>query len=164
MAVAGVFYVVSSIQGSFEALRSMNTVTHFTHYTVGHAHLGVYGFVAFALFGGMYFVMPRIMDREWPYPKLIAAHFWLAFLGIIIYFVSLTIGGWLQGLAMLDAARPFMDSVALTLPYLKGRSIGGSMMALSHFIFAAHFIVMAFGVGKELEKPALFREAESPAQ
>ena len=164
VAVAGIFYVMSSVQGSFEALRAMNTITHFTHYTVGHAHLGVYGFVAFAFFGGMYFVVPRIMDREWPFPKLIAAHFWLAFLGIIIYFVSLSIGGLLQGFAMLDAARPFMDSVAVTIPWLKGRSLGGSMMALSHFIFAAHFVIMAFGVGKELEKPTYFREVGSPAE
>ena len=97
-------------------------------------------------------------------PRLIAAHFWLAFLGIIIYAVSLSIGGLLQGLAMLDAARPFMDSVAVTLPFLKSRSLGGSMMALSHFVFALHFVIMAFGVGKQLEGPALFREAESPAR
>ena len=125
---AGIMYVASSFQGSFEALRSMNAVTHFTHYTVAHAHLGLYGFVSMAFFGGIYFVMPRVMQREWPYPKLIFWHFWLSGIGILIYFGALTIGGWLQGQAMLDAARPFMESVAVTFRYLQLRTLGGVLM------------------------------------
>src|SRR3546814_9446453 len=68
-------YTLSSVQGSFEALRSINTVTHFTHFTVAHAHLGLYGFFSLVMFGAIYFVMPRVMSWEWPYPKLIALHF-----------------------------------------------------------------------------------------
>ena len=66
--VGGLMYTASSVQGSFEALRSMNAVTHFTSRTttVGHAHLGLYGFVSFVFFGAMCFVMPRITAREWP--------------------------------------------------------------------------------------------------
>lgn len=156
--VGGLMYTASSLQGSFEALRSMNAVTHFTHYTVAHAHLGLYGFVSLVFFGAMYFVMPRITAREWPYPWLIAAHFWLVIGGFAVYFVSLTIGGWLQGLAMLDAARPFMDSVAVTLPYLKGRSLGGAFMVLGHLAFAAHFVALALGLGPKRHQPALFRQ------
>ena len=155
--VGGLMYTASSVQGSFEALRSMNAVTHFTHYTVAHAHLGLYGFVSFVFFGAMYFVMPRITAREWPYPWLISAHFWLVSAGIALYFVSLTVGGWLQGQAMLDAARPFMDSVAVTLPYLRGRSVGGGLMVLGHIVFAAHFLALALGFGPERDQPALFR-------
>ena len=51
MMFGGLMYLASSMQGSFEALRSVNAVTHFTHYTVGHAHLGAYGFVTMVLFG-----------------------------------------------------------------------------------------------------------------
>ncbi len=156
--VGGLMYTASSIQGSFEALRSVNAVTHFTHYTVAHAHLGLYGFVSFVFFGAMYFVMPRITAREWPYPWLITAHFWLVGLGFALYFCSLTLGGWLQGLAMLDETRPFMDSVAATLPYLRGRSIGGGAMVLGHLAFAAHFIAMALGYGPQRDQPALFRQ------
>ncbi|HQU90614.1 MAG TPA: cbb3-type cytochrome c oxidase subunit I, partial [Denitromonas sp.] len=140
MCLGGLMYTASSVQGSFEALRSMNAITHFTHYTVAHAHLGLYGFVSLVFFGAMYFVIPRITGRDWPWPRMISAHFWLASIGIAIYFVSLTIGGWLQGRAMLDESRGFMESVLLTLPYLKARSVGGAMMALGHVIFAAHFI------------------------
>lgn len=153
--VGGLMYTASSIQGSFEALRSMNAVTHFTHYTVGHAHLGLYGFVSFVFFGAMYFVLPRVTAREWPYPRLISAHFWLAFIGIAIYFLSLTVGGWLQGLAMLDAKQPFMASVALTLPYLRGRSVGGGLMVLSHLVFAWHFISLVLQRGPQRQGAAV---------
>lgn len=147
--VGGLMYTASSVQGSFEALRSMNVVTHFTHYTVAHAHLGLYGFVSLVFFGSIYFVMPRITSREWPYPKLISVHFWLATIGLAIYFLSLTIGGWLQGQAMLDAKQPFMASVALTLPYLKGRSVGGALMVVSHLVFAWHFACIVLNRGPE---------------
>jgi cytochrome c oxidase cbb3-type subunit 1 len=156
IAFGGLMYLASSLQGSFEALRSMNTVVHFTHYTVAHAHLGLYAFVAMVFFGAMYFVMPRVMEREWPYPSLIPWHFWLCAVGVGIYFVALTWGGWLQGLAMLDAARPFMDSVTLTLPFLKWRSIGGLAMTLGHLVFATHFLMMVLKLGPMRHAPAVF--------
>lgn len=153
--VGGLMYTASSVQGSLEALRSVNVVTHFTHYTVAHAHLGLYGFVSMVFFGAMYFVMPRITAREWPFPWLISLHFWLVSVGLAVYFTSLTIGGWLQGVTMLDAAKPFMDSVAVTLPYLKGRSIGGAMMVLGHLVFAAHFVLLVMNRGPQRDTPAL---------
>lgn len=154
--LGGMMYTLSSIEGSFEALRSVSTVAHFTHFTVAHAHLGLYGFVTMVMFGAVYFIMPRVMAWEWPYPKLIAAHFWLVVTGFAIYFVGLSIGGWLQGLAMLDASKPFMDSVAVTLPYLQARSVGGALMTLGHLVFAFHFIAMAFRHGPQRIGAALF--------
>ena len=142
-----IMYILSSIQGSMEALRSVNTITHFTHFTVAHAHLGLYGFFTMVMFGAMYYIMPRIMHWEWPYPSLIALHFWLVFVGFAIYVIWLSIGGWLQGLAMLDVARPFMESVTLTIPYLQARSLGGGLMTLGHFVFALHFLIMAWKFG-----------------
>ena len=161
MVVAGVMYVLVSLEGTVEALRSVNTITHFTHFTVAHAHLGMYAFVAIALFGGIYFVMPRVVEREWPYPRLIAAHFWLVVVGIVVYVVSLSIGGWLQGRAMLDATRPFLDSVAITLPWLKARSIGGALMTAGHVVFAVHFLAMVFDLGPRRDRAALFHVARS---
>lgn len=140
-------YTLASVQGSLESLRSVNAVTHFTHYTVAHAHIGLYGFFSFVMFGAIYFVMPRITGWEWPFPRLIELHFWLVTAGFGIYVVWLSIGGWLQGVAMLDAARPFMDSVAVTLPYLKARSLGGGLMTLGHLVFAAHFVAMVLRFG-----------------
>jgi len=156
MMFGGLMYLASSLQGSFEALRSVNQVVHFTHHTVGHAHLGAYGFVSMVLFGAIYFMMPRVLSWEWPYPKLITLQFWLAAIGIAIYFTGLSIGGYLQGEAMLDAQRPFMDSVRLTAPYLVSRTAGGSLMVLSHLIFVGHFLAMALRFGPTRTSAALF--------
>ncbi|HBD38491.1 MAG TPA: hypothetical protein DC084_33445, partial [Cupriavidus sp.] len=160
----GMMYTLSSIQGSFEALRAVNRVTHFTHYTVAHAHLGLYAFVSFAFFGAIYFIVPRISGREWPYRWMIYCHFWLAAGGIGVYFLSLTIGGWLQGMAMLDAARPFMDSVQVTIPYLKARSVGGTMMLAGHLFLVANFVCAIFGLGPNRDRPALFHQGSKPEQ
>ncbi len=156
MMFGGFMYLLSSLQGSFEALRSVQQVAHFTHFTVAHAHLGAYGFVTMVLFGAIYFMMPRIMNWEWPFPKLISWHFWLASIGIMIYFVGLTYGGWLQGLVMLDETRPFMDSVAVTIPWLEWRSVGGALMVASHLIFVFHFLAMAMRYGPNRAGAALF--------
>ncbi len=140
--LGAMMYTLTSFEGSLEALRSINRITHFTHFTVAHAHFGVYGFVSFELFGALYFLLPRLIEREWPYPGLIRAHFWLSVTGIALYVLALSTGGILQGLAMLDAARPFLDSVTVTLPYLHARTVAGSLMALAHLVFAYHFVVM----------------------
>ncbi|TXF10489.1 cbb3-type cytochrome c oxidase subunit I [Pelomicrobium methylotrophicum] len=160
--LGAMMYTLASLQGSLESLRSVNTVTHFTHFTVAHAHLGLYGFFSMVMFGAIYFIMPRIMDWEWPYPRLISLHFWLVVAGFAVYFVALTVGGWLQGLALLDAQRPFMESVTLTIPYLEARSLGGALMTLGHLVFALHFFLMGwrFGprrLGAALLGPAGFR-------
>lgn len=155
--LGAMMYTLASLQGSIEALRSVSTIAHFTHFTVAHAHLGVYGFLSFVLFGSIYFIMPRLLQREWPHAWAISLHFWLVFIGWGIYFVFLTVGGWLQGLAMLDPARTFMDSVTLTLPYLQARSLGGSLMALGHLVFATHFVMMVARMGPRRDEAAQLR-------
>ena len=157
--VGGVGYIGSSIEGCFEALRSVSTVMHFTHATVAHAHFGLYTFFSFIMFAGIYFALPRVLEREWPYPKLIAWHFWLAFIGMLIYVIGLTIGGVLQGIAMTDEKRPFIESMLLTIPYLQARSIAGSMMVLSHLIFVTHAVLLAVNRGPQRTGPALFHQA-----
>ncbi|EGF33270.1 Cytochrome c oxidase subunit CcoN [Oxalobacteraceae bacterium IMCC9480] len=153
--LGAMMYTAASVQGSLEALRAVNTITHFTHYTVAHAHLGLYGFFSMVMFGSIYFIMPRVMNWEWPYPRLISLHFWLVLIGFAIYFIWLTIGGWLQGLAMLDKDTTFMQSVAITLPYLEARSIGGGLMTLGHLVFAAHFFAMGWKFGPKRLSAAL---------
>lgn len=156
--LGAMMYTVSSVEGSFEALRSINTVAHFTHFTVAHAHIGLYAFFSIVMFGAIYFAMPRIMSWEWPHPKLIVAHFWLVVSGIAIYAIALSIGGWQQGLAMLDANRPFMESVLISLPYLEARTLGGTLMTLGHLVFAVHFTQMALRYGRRRIGPALLHE------
>ena len=73
--------------------------------------------------------------------------------------MSLTVGGWLQGLAMLDESRPFMDSVAVTLPYLKARTAGGALMALGHLVFVVHFLMLLAGRSEGRREPTLLAAA-----
>lgn len=157
-----VMYTVTSVQGSLEALRSLNSVTHFTHFTVAHAHLGMYGFVSMVLFGGMYFALPRMLDVEWPKPALISLHFWLVVAGFAAYIVLLSIGGVLQGLALLDAATPFIESVKVTRPWLIGRSVGGGLMTLGHVVFAVHFYLAIKAAERQRQAAALAARRGAP--
>jgi cytochrome c oxidase cbb3-type subunit 1 len=158
MVAGAMMYTLVSLQGATESLRTVSRVVHFTHYTIAHAHFGVYGFASFIAFGSTYFLLPRLIEREWPYPVLIRWHFWLAIGGFAVYFVSLSIGGVLQGLAMLDATRPFIDSVRVTIPFLWGRTAGGALMVLAHFVFAFHVLVMIRGRGPARETAAWAQE------
>ncbi len=152
--IGSMIYTLVSVQGSMEALRTVNRVVHFTHYTVGHAHLGLYGFAAFIVFGALYFIVPRLVDWEWPSGRLIRWHFWLALTGLTIYVVPLTIGGWLQGRALLDGSRSFMDTVNLTRPYLLARTVGGALMVAAHVVFAWHYWTMVTRRGAARVEPA----------
>jgi cytochrome c oxidase cbb3-type subunit 1 len=146
-------YTAVSLQGSLQALRSFNEVSHFTHYTIGHAHLGVYAFVTMILFGAIYYIMPRLTKWEWPYPILIKFHFWFVALGILLYVVSMSIGGILQGLYMNDPARPFIDSVEVTKPYLLTRSVSGIIILIGHLVFIYLFSLMVLRRGPERKVP-----------
>jgi cytochrome c oxidase cbb3-type subunit 1 len=154
--LGAMLYTLVSLQGTLEALPFFNRLVHFTQYKVAHAHLGLYGFFSMIMFGSIYFVMPRVLEREWPRPRLISAHFWLSSIGFSIYFVPLTVGGVLQGIAMLDPARPFMDSVNVLTPYLEARTFGGLLMTAGHVLFAYHFFLMVLDKGPRRSGRALF--------
>jgi cytochrome c oxidase cbb3-type subunit 1 len=132
-------YTVVSLQGSSMAIRSLNRITHFTHYTVAHSHLGMYAFFTMTMFGSMYFIVPRLVLREWPSARLISVHFWATAFGILLYVVPLSVGGVLQGLAMNNPNVPFLKTVQLTKPYLVTRSISGTIIALGHVAFFGNF-------------------------
>jgi len=127
-------YFLGSAQGTFESFRSLNRAWHFTDFTVGHAHLTMYGFVIFLIWGGIYSLVPRLTGRE-PPQLGVGVHFWLAFVGLLVYVGALSIGGTLKGMTwMSDAA--FMESVRQMAPYWLGRAVGGTLMFFSHVVFA----------------------------
>lgn len=136
--LGAMMYTAASFQGSLQSLRSVNTLSHFTHATVAHAHLGAYGFASLVFFGATYFLLPRVTGVEWPWRRAVDLHFGLVALGFFVYFTTLTIGGLLQGAAMLDAAQPFQASVEAAAPWLWGRSLGGLLMTLGHVVYAVH--------------------------
>ncbi len=129
-------YTLVSVQGSLTALRSVNEVTHFTHYTIAHSHLGMYSFITMMMFGAMYYILPRILRREWASARLIKIHFWTTAIGGTMYVIALTWAGIEQGLMMNNPDIPFMDIVHYTIPWLASRSVAGTLMTIGHVVFA----------------------------
>ncbi len=144
-------YTVSSLQGSLHSLRTFNYITHFTHWTVSHAHLGLYGFTTMVLFGGIYFALPRLVGRDWRRPGLLNIHFWTAATGILLYAIALGIGGWLQGQELRNMQGSFEESVRLTMPYLFLRSVGGTLMLFSHCLMLYNVIDILRPISKEVQ-------------
>lgn len=135
-----IFYFTGSLQGTAEAFRFTNLVWHFTDFTVAHSHLTMYGIITFMLWGFIYTLVPRLTGKE-PPQITVGAHFWLALIGLMFYSVPLMYGATLRGLMWMDL-QPFMDSVEMMAPYWLWRAIGGSLMWLSHLLFAYNFYVM----------------------
>jgi cytochrome c oxidase cbb3-type subunit I len=141
-------YTVVSLQGSFESLRQFSEVAHFTHYTIAHAHLGMYGFFTMTMFGAVYYILPRMTGVEWSSKWLIRIHFWSCALGIAAYFIGLTIGGWTQGLGLIDPETKFIQIVVRTVHVLEIRSISGCLMTLGHIAFAILVLLNVLKIGK----------------
>jgi cytochrome c oxidase cbb3-type subunit 1 len=133
-------YGLGSLQGSLQALRSIQVVTHFTDWTVAHAHYMLYGFVSFITWGGIYALVPRLTGRE-ASRSMVGLHFWLALLGMWTYFLFLTIGGMVRGTALVNGV-PFIQSLGYEYPYWLSRIVGGTLMFLSHLVFAANMWAM----------------------
>jgi cytochrome c oxidase cbb3-type subunit 1 len=138
-----IFYFTGSMQGTAEAFRSTNLIWHFTDFTVAHSHLTMYGIITFFLWAGIYAVIPRLTGKE-PPQIAVGAHFWMALIGLMFYSVPLMIGGTLKGLSWIEG-KPFIESVVLMAPYWLWRAIGGSLMWLSHLVFAYNLYKMYTG-------------------
>lgn len=141
-----IFYFTGSLQGTAEAFRFTNLIWHFTDFTVAHSHITMYGIICFMLWGFIYTIVPRLTGKE-PNQLFVGAHFWLALIGLIFYTFPLMYGSTLKGLMWMDG-KPFIESVELMTPYWLWRAIGGSLMWLSHLLFAYNFYVM---VKKKIE-------------
>mgnify|MGYP006268245885 FL=1 len=141
-------YTAVSLIGSLMALRDVNVVTHFTHFTVGHAHHGVYAFFTMVMYGAVYFIMPRMLYREWPSAAMIRVHFWCTALGIGMMVVALSVGGWIQGLqmnAMNENGLPaysFLEVMENTVPWLVARSMSGMLLTIGHIAFGINVLTM----------------------
>jgi cytochrome c oxidase cbb3-type subunit 1 len=153
-------YTLVSLAGSLMALRSVNELFHFTHGTPAHAHHGMYAFFTMVMFGSIYFMLPRIVNKEWPSGSLISLHFWTTAIGIMFYVIALTIGGMIQGLQLNDPERhpDFLQITRDTLPYLVMRSAAGIMMTVGHIAFAINVGWMLLRPRVRAETtPTLFR-------
>jgi cytochrome c oxidase cbb3-type subunit 1 len=141
MMVAAVFYGISTFEGSFLAIRSVNSLSHYTDWTVGHVHAGALGWVALITFGAFYSVVPWLWKRPGMYSsKLVEVHFWLALAGTLIYVFSMWNSGIIQGLMWRTyndggtLAYSFIDSLVAMHPYYIARAIGGLLFLLGGIV------------------------------
>jgi len=155
MMVAAIFYGLSTFEGSFMAIRPVNSLSHYTDWTIGHVHSGALGWVAFVTFGAMYSLVPWLWKREKMYSTfLVELHFWFALTGIVIYLVSLWNAGITQGLMWRTynesgtLTHSFHDSMVAMYPYYFARGIGG-LMYLTGALIAFYNIVMTIRMGRD---------------
>ncbi|MGD9843956.1 MAG: cytochrome-c oxidase, cbb3-type subunit I [Variibacter sp.] len=141
MMVAAVFYGLSTFEGSFMAIRPVNSLSHYTDWTVGHVHAGALGWVAMVTFGAIYASVPWLWKREGMYSaKLVEAHFWLSLAGTVIYIFAMWNSGIIQGLMWRTynesgtLAYSFVDSLVAMHPYYIARAIGGAFFLLGAII------------------------------
>ncbi|WP_035026240.1 cytochrome-c oxidase, cbb3-type subunit I [Gemmobacter nectariphilus] len=143
MFVAAVFYGLSTFEGSFLAIRPVNSLSHYTDWTVGHVHSGTLGWVAMIVFGAIYSLVPKLWGREdMAWPRAVEWHFWLAVAGTLVYVVSLWNAGITQGLMWrtYDAngalSYSFIETVEAMLPYYAARTLGGGLFLIGAILCA----------------------------
>ena len=137
MMVAAVFYGLSTFEGSFMAIRPVNSLSHYTDWTVGHVHAGALGWVALITFGSIYASVPWLWKRERMYSaRLVEVHFWLALAGTVIYVFAMWNSGIIQGLMWRTynesgtLAYSFVDSLVAMHPYYIARAFGGLLFLI----------------------------------
>ena len=132
MIVSLSFYGMSTFEGPMMSIKTVNALSHYTDWTIGHVHSGALGWVAFISIGAMYYLIPRMFGKaEMWSVRLITAHFWIATIGVVLYIAAMWIAGVMQGL-MWRAVNTdgtltyaFVESVKATYPFYAIRLVGG---------------------------------------
>ncbi|WP_029915749.1 cbb3-type cytochrome c oxidase subunit I [Pelobacter seleniigenes] len=140
------FYVLASVQGSFQALRSTNAFTHFSQWPVGHAHLALLGGFGFLVVGLAYWLVPKMLSCKIYSTRLMSLSWWLATIGFSVFFLAMTIAG----LVANSSWWVHVDLVA-TLPMLRPhfiiRAIGGGMVVLGAWVYAFNLLCTFLHLG-----------------
>jgi cytochrome c oxidase cbb3-type subunit 1 len=137
------FYGMSTFEGPMMAIKTVNALSHYTDWTVGHVHSGALGWVAMVSIGSLYYLIPRLFGKESMFSsKLMELHFWIATVGVVLYIASMWIAGVMQGLmwravnADGTLTYSFIESVARSYPFYYVRLIGGALFLTGMFLMA----------------------------
>ena len=138
------FYGMSTFEGPMMSIKTVNALSHYTDWTVGHVHSGALGWVGLISMGSIYYLLPRLSGKQsmWS-TRLIEIHFWVATIGIVLYIASMWIAGVMQGLmwravnADGTLTYSFVESVKATFPYYVIRLLGG-LLYLSGMLLMAY--------------------------
>ncbi len=137
------FYGMSTFEGPLMSIKSVNALSHYTDWTIGHVHSGALGWVGFVSFGALYFLAPVVWGRERLYSlRLVSMHFWVSTLGIVLYVAAMWVSGILQGLmwraydhlGFLEYS--FAETVDAMHPFYLIRTLGGGLFVIGALIMA----------------------------
>ena len=142
------FYGMSTFEGPMMSIKTVNALSHYTDWTIGHVHSGALGWVAMVSIGAVYFLIPKLFGREQMYSvKLIDWHFWMSTIGVVLYIVAMWISGVMQGLMWRAVNEDgtltysFVESLEAMYPFYFVRFLGGAL-------FLSGMLVMAYNVVK----------------
>jgi len=141
------FYGMSTFEGPVMSIKAVNSLSHYTDWTIGHVHSGALGWVAFVTFGAVYHLVPKLWKREHLYStRLVEWHYWISTFGIVLYIVSMWISGIMQGLMWraYDAQGflqySFVETVAAMHPYYVVRAFGGILFLTGSLIMTYNLL------------------------
>jgi cytochrome c oxidase cbb3-type subunit 1 len=150
MVIAIAFYGMSTFEGPMMSIRSVNALSHYTDWTIGHVHSGALGWVGMISFGAIYFLAPKLWNRSRLYSlRLVNWHFWLATIGIVLYASAMWVSGIMQGLMWREYDQEgflvysFVETVEAMHPYYLIRVLGG-------LLYLVGGLLMAFNVWKTI--------------
>ena len=156
------FYGMSTFEGPMMSIKTVNALSHYTDWTIGHVHSGALGWVGLVSMGAIYYLLPRLYGRTQMYSVgLINLHFWVATVGIVLYIAAMWIAGVMQGLMWRAVSEDgtltytFVESVKATYPFYTIRLLGG-------LLYLAGMVVMAYNMVKTVTAAKAF-DAPIPA-
>ncbi len=164
LVVALAFYAMSTFEGPVMSIKTVNALSHYTDWGIGHVHSGALGWVAMVGIGALYHMVKKLWNTEMYSDSLVNVHFWLSTIGTVIYIVAMWVSGIMQGLMWRDydeygaLTYTFVESVSAMYPYYAMRTIGG-------LIFHLGTLVMLYNVVMTVRQASVARgTAAVPAQ
>ncbi len=146
--VALSFYGIATFEGPLMSIKTVNALSHYTDWTIGHVHAGALGWVGLITMGSLYYLVPRLFGQVRMYSiRLIEVHFWISTIGIVLYIAAMWVAGVMQGLMWREVnpdgtlAYTFVESVKASYPFYVVRLLGG-------VLYLAGILVMAYNVYK----------------
>ncbi len=156
------FYGMSTFEGPMMAIKTVNSLSHYTDWTIGHVHSGALGWNGLITIGALYYMIPRLFNTKIYSVRLIEIHFWLATTGIVLYITAMWISGITQGLMWRafntdgTLTYSFVESVQAMRPYYAIRFLGG-------LLYLSGMLVMAYNVAKTVAVGKAVDDAKIPA-
>lgn len=157
MIVSLAFYGMSTFEGPLMSIKAVNSLSHYTDWTIGHVHSGALGWVGFITMGCMYYLVPVLWNKKEVYSlRLVNTHFWLATIGIVLYITAMWVSGIMQGLMWKSYTDTgfleysFVETVMAMHPYYLIRALGG-ILYLAGMIIMVYNLIKTVKVGEDKE-------------